>query len=114
MVKEKNIVVCILLTIITCGLYGFYWMLTLTDDSITLAEKGEPSGSTVVLLTIITLGLYGIYWSFVMDKRLLTIEKKRGIVGKSRIAIYVIFYIAGIIITLALMQNKINSMSDTP
>ena len=29
MVKERNVVVCILLTIITCGIYGIIWFVSL-------------------------------------------------------------------------------------
>ena len=33
MIKERNIVLCILLSIITCGIYEIYWFCTLTDDT---------------------------------------------------------------------------------
>ena len=32
-VKERNIVMCIILSIVTCGIYGFYWLVCLQDDS---------------------------------------------------------------------------------
>ena len=31
-IKERNIGVCILLTLVTCGIYGIFWFISLTDD----------------------------------------------------------------------------------
>lgn len=32
MIKQRNIGICILLSIVTCGIYGLYWFVVLTDD----------------------------------------------------------------------------------
>lgn len=32
MISRKNIVTCILLSFITCGIYGIIWFISLTDD----------------------------------------------------------------------------------
>lgn len=31
--RERNIAVAIILTIVTCGIYGIYWFIVLTDDA---------------------------------------------------------------------------------
>lgn len=30
MIKQRNIGICILLSIVTCGIYGLYWFVVLT------------------------------------------------------------------------------------
>jgi cytochrome bd-type quinol oxidase subunit 2 len=112
MINRKNIVVCVLLTILTCGIYGFYWMTKLTDDSIALSEEEGTQGLKVLLLTVVTLGIYGVYWCYAMDKRLYAIEKKRGIEGSNHTVMYIIFYLLGVVVTLALIQNKVNKLAE--
>lgn len=54
-IEQRNIALCIILSIITCGIYGLYWIYKLTEDVNTL--KGDPnatSGGIVILLGIIT------------------------------------------------------------
>ncbi len=57
MVRKKDIVVCIILTIITCGLYNLYWLICLAEDINTLSNEADTSGGMVLLLTIITCGI---------------------------------------------------------
>lgn len=33
MVKERNIAVCVILTIITCGIYGLVWIASINDEA---------------------------------------------------------------------------------
>ena len=39
MIKQRNIGICILLSIVTCGIYGLYWFVVLTDDICPLWER---------------------------------------------------------------------------
>lgn len=113
MITKKNIVTSVLLSIITCGIYAIYWMYRATDDSITLSEQRGTQGGMVVFLSIITCGIYGIYWCYIMDKRLAEVEAKRRITSKKSTVIYMIFYVLGIIVTLALIQNRINNIIES-
>ena len=64
-IEQRNIALCIILSIITCGIYGLYWIYKLTEDVNTL--KGDPnatSGGVVILLGIITCGIYMWYWLY--------------------------------------------------
>ena len=110
MVNQRNIIVSVILSIITCGIYGLYWIIKQTDDSIALVEEEGTQGLMVLFFTIITFGIYGIFWSYAMDKRLNKIERKRKIGSKNHSLLYIIFYILGVIITLALIQSRINNI----
>ncbi len=37
--KQRSIGMCILLTIVTCGIYGLYWFVCITDDTNEMAGK---------------------------------------------------------------------------
>lgn len=69
MKEEKNIVLNIVLTLITCGIYGLIWIVQLTDDAIEYSGDNEmQSGGLALLLTIVTCGLYGFYWDYKMAR----------------------------------------------
>ncbi|MBN7774513.1 DUF4234 domain-containing protein [Clostridium aminobutyricum] len=108
--REKNIALCILFTIITFGIYGLYWIICLTNDSLELSSERGTNGGWVLIFTIITLGIYGLYWSYIMGDRIYRLRQKHGLAGGSANgALYLIFCLIGFsIIALALMQNEIN------
>ena len=76
MIERRNIAVCIVLTLVTCGIYGIYWIVCLTNDVNTVSgDVNGTSGGMVVLLTIVTCGIYGIYWAYISRERSLTLQR---------------------------------------
>ncbi len=68
---KKDITKCVILSILTCGIYLFVWMADMQNDMVALdGDRTNPTGGTVVLLTIVTCGLYGIYWSYQIARRI--------------------------------------------
>ena len=79
MVKERNIALCIIFTIITCGIYGIYWFIVMTDDMNALEpDDYKTSGGMAFLWTFLTCGIYSIYWNYKMGVKMNAIEQKEG------------------------------------
>ena len=58
--KKRNVALCAIFSIVTFGLYGFYWLAQINNCVNELADPPKKtSGLVVVLLTIVTLGIYG-------------------------------------------------------
>ena len=57
MVKQRNIALCIIFTIITCGIYGIYWFICLSNDANTVSQTAGTSGGMAFLLTMVTCGM---------------------------------------------------------
>lgn len=68
MIQKREIVTCILLTFLTCGIYGIVWFINLTDDVAYLSEDPEFSGAKAFLFTIITCGIYSFFWAYKLGK----------------------------------------------
>ena len=64
MIQQRNIALCIILSIITCGIYGLYWFVCLTNDTNAAADTEGTSGGVALILTIITCNIYGLYWAY--------------------------------------------------
>ncbi|MBQ7521355.1 MAG: DUF4234 domain-containing protein [Clostridia bacterium] len=114
MVQNRNIAMCIVLSIVTCGIYGLYWFVTLTDDTNTVS--GEPegtSGGMALLLTIVTCGIYGWYWAYKQGEKMDRACMSRGMVQSNSSVLYLLLCIFGLgIVAYAIMQDKLNQMSN--
>lgn len=109
MVREKNIALCIVLSVITCGLYGMYWMVCLADDVNAVSNEYGTSGPVVLLLTIVTCGLYGWYWLYKSGEKIDRMKTQRGENAGYLAIVYMLLGIFGLgIISYALMQSEIN------
>ena len=63
--RRREVAMAVILTIITCGIYGLYWLAEMHDDL--ERESGQYSGTSgtmVVVLSIITCGIYELYWLY--------------------------------------------------
>lgn len=108
--KQRSVPVCIILSLITCGIYSLYWMVVMTDDVNRLSGRQRPSGGTALLLTIVTCGIYGIYWAYQMGEALYNAKAQRGIPGSSNGVLYLILEIVFAIAGWCLMQDEINKL----
>ena len=66
-VQERNVAVAILLSIVTCGIYGLYWWYKIEEDTAQLAHE-QGNGAMVVLLNVVTCGIYGWVWIYRLAK----------------------------------------------
>ena len=68
-IQARSVALCIVLTLITCGLYGLYWMYCLNEDLNRLAGNQDyTNGGMVIVFNIITCSIYGIYWAYKMGQ----------------------------------------------
>ena len=111
--KQRNIALCIIFSIITCGIYQLYWLVCLTDDANELARSQKyASGLMVLLLNIITCGIYGLYWAYQMGEKLDIAAQNRGVNPKGNGVLYLIIQLFFPIVTFALVQNEINNFNN--
>ena len=114
-VKVRSILLCIVLCLITCGLYLLIWMSNLNDESNFLSREPKPTtGTPAVLYSIFTCGIYLLYWSYMQGER---IDKARMIknlpptkMGIIYLVLILVPYIGGIV-SFSLMQNEINKLA---
>ncbi len=114
MIQERNIVTCIILSIVTCGIYGIYWEICIVNDlNIAADTPNDTSGGMVFLLTLITCGIYGIYWMYKAGGKVQEAQAKRGLPSDSNSSIlYLILTLFGLgIVAYCLIQNELNKMA---
>lgn len=110
---EKNIVTCVLLTIVTCGIYGLYWFYTLTEDTNRVSNEPNPtSGGLAILLSIVTCGIYTLYWMYKKGEIIDNYYMARGQSSPNNAVIYLVLDIFGFgIVSYGMLQNELNKMA---
>ena len=110
MVQRRSIALYIVLTLITCGIFGIVWMIMLANDVNVVSGVTDTSGIVVFLLTVITCGIYGWYWAYRCGEKIDRAKQMRGIPASNGGVLYLLLYIFGGIIAYALIQNEINNL----
>ena len=110
--KERNIATAIILSLVTCGIYGLYWMVVLTDE---LKEQADDhnlaSGGLALLFTIFTCGIYGIYWAYQMGKLLSIAKEKNVLRADDNSVVFLVLELFGLgIVVYALAQSGLNDI----
>ena len=70
---NRDLVAYILLSLVTCGIYGYWFVYKMAQDTNTICEgdgNNTPGLAAFILLSIITCGIYSIYWQYQLAKRM--------------------------------------------
>lgn len=112
MPQKRSIAMAIVLSIITCGIYGIYWYIKLTDDINYVSGEDGTSGVMAFLFSLITCGIYTFYWVYTWGKRLNHAKEQRGLpVDGNMPFIFLVLAIFGLsIISWAIMQDDLNRL----
>ncbi len=110
MIEKRSIGKAIVLTLVTCGIYGIIWMISLSNEL--SAYLGEPQeGGTEILLCIVTCGIYAIYWYYKMGQKLVRAKQRAGQYSQDNSVLYLVLGLFGLgIVSLALMQSAANEL----
>lgn len=112
MVQRRDIAVAIILSLVTCGIYGIYWFIKLNDEINTITgNTQDTSGGVAFLLSIVTCGIYTFFWMYKMGEKLDNHYVANGMASGSRGVLYLVLSLFGLgIVSYALMQDSVNKI----
>ena len=79
--QNRSVFTYILLTIVTCGLYGLYFTYALAKDvNIMCSGDGKHTSGllALIILTFLTCGIYGIIWWYNVAERIGNAQARLG------------------------------------
>ena len=78
---DRSLAAYIVLSLITCGIYGFYFVFSVARDMNEAIDDGEktPGLGIYLLLSILTCGLYSLYWEYKLGNRLANAGPQYGV-----------------------------------
>lgn len=115
-VKEKSIGLCVVLSIVTCGIYGIYWLYTIARDLNDLCEsqnqeKGAEPG-LVVILSIVTCGIYLLYYLWKAGKMVSSLTRSNGHhPSDDSIVLMVLSILQLSLVSYCILQSHINGFA---
>lgn len=112
-VVNRNIGLCLVLSLVTCGIYSLIWLVFINDDVNKVNDDiNGTSGVLVLLFTLLTCGIYGIYWNYKMGQKLYEAGGKYGKNINDNSIVYLVLSIFGLsVVSYCLMQNDLNQFS---
>ena len=114
MIQERNIATNVILSIVTCGIYGIFWFIQLTDDTSRVSDDKSMSGGMSFLLSLVTCGIYSVYWAYKMGKNLYQTKLDKDLRAQDNSILYLVLQLFGLgIANYCLMQNELNDIAQT-
>ena len=113
--EKRSIGLAIVFTLITCGIYGIYWMYKMTEESHCLVgRQTTASGGMVILYTLVTCGINSFYWLYKMGETMTEAKTMRGMHADNNSGLlYIVLAIFALgIVSYALIQSSINDVLD--
>jgi len=106
-IKQRNIVTSILLTLITCGIYGIYWVIMMTREAVSVKDPADNAILEIVLMLLLPfLGF------FLTEQKFAQGCAARGIEHKDNAVLYLILGLIGLgIVNLCMMQSDLNKLA---
>lgn len=113
-IKKRSLAACIILSIVTCGIYLYYWLYCMANDLNTASHNPEDtSGVKLILLTIVTCGIYMWVWLYKSGEHLCNAKQyATGYRGENNGILYLVLALFGLgIVSYALIQHELNQIA---
>lgn len=113
MAEERDIVKCVILSIVTCGIWGLVWIYQIGTDIAMLRGDNKPAVVTDLLLTFVSCGLWGFVCAYRWPDALNEELSRRGqqvdtnLPAMSLVMSFFGFQIVGMV----LMQEALNKLT---
>ncbi|MBQ9708221.1 MAG: DUF4234 domain-containing protein [Firmicutes bacterium] len=104
----RNVLLVVLFSVITCGIYIFYWVYKVSDKLNNYLMTGKSAGVQTALFIFIPF--YNLYWIYTTTQNINEYGSRRGRPADSVMApVNLIVTLVGlIIVAIALMQDMLN------
>ncbi|MBQ6066083.1 MAG: DUF4234 domain-containing protein [Clostridia bacterium] len=107
-IEKRNIGTCVVLSIVTCGIYGIIWAVKMLKEAVQI--KDETDDGLVEILLGIFLCPVGF---FMAEKKFNEGCQAKGIPHEDRSVLYIILGFIGLgIVDYIMMQSDLNKIAD--
>ncbi|ETP72505.1 hypothetical protein UYO_1434 [Lachnospiraceae bacterium JC7] len=112
-VNKRDIVISILLSIVTCGLFMLYWQYCIARDVNEITDhRDDTSAGLVLILSIVTCGIYKFYWLYRTGSKLDETFVKIGRQNQNRAILFLLLSIFGMdLLVYSIVQSEINDLT---
>lgn len=107
-IEKRDIVKCVILSIVTCGIYGIIWIIKLAKDAVSVKDENDPATvETILMLFFPFIGFY------MCEKKFAEGCAAKGIPHTDNSILYLVLGLVGLgIVDYCLMQSDLNKLVD--
>ena len=106
-IKVRNIVSYILLTLVTCGIYGIYWTVMIAREAVSVKDPADNALLEIILMLF--LPFVGI---FMTEKKFAEGCAARGVAHTDNSILYLVLGLVGLgIVGMCMLQNDLNKIA---
>lgn len=105
--KQRSVILALLFSLFTFGLYYIYWFVSVTNATNELAPKYKTMGGfAAYVVGLLTGGFYFLYWAYRLGQKAGTIKKVNGEGG-----MYLVLTILTLsIVPMCMAQSALNDV----
>lgn len=105
-IQRRDILVSVILSIVTCGIYGIYWAVMAGREAMALRDPGDNG-----VLEIVLLILFPFVGFFLVERKFTEGCQRYGIPHNDNSVLYLVLGLVSLsIVSLALLQNDLNKL----
>ena len=107
-IKQRNPITQIILSIVTCGIYGLYWAYCMAKEAVGFADP-EDKGTLEIVLFI----LFPFIGMFLTEKKFAAACEAKGVEHKENSILYLILGLLGPLAWVAfyMFQTELNKVA---
>ena len=106
--KQRNIVTAVILTLVTCGIYGIYWVICMAREAV--AVKDPADSAVLEIILCLFLPFLGFYLA---EKKFAEGCAARGVAHSDNSVLYLVLGLFGLgIVGICMLQNDVNKFAN--
>ena len=115
--RKRNSILVIVLMMVTCGIYWFYWVYVTTEELRVVSGNPELKPGTDLLLNVLSCGVWGVYVEYRNAKVSHDVFIARGQVHEDKSNTVLIFNVLALFVGLTwfvapyLLQEDYNKLA---
>ncbi len=110
MFTNKSVVSVIILSIVTCGIYGLIWYWNAISELYRAGGKSIGNLEPVIQFILLFFYVGGIFFAINADDNLNEVKRQRGIPTSDNKTLYIILALLFPIAMMALVQDEMNKL----
>lgn len=108
---NRSVATVIILTIVTCGIYGLYWLYVTADGLENYGRTGSISPVVQLVLAIFIPVAGFVFFAIAANDNLNSIRAQRGLMAVDNKVAYILLGLFIPIVLMGLVQNEINNIT---
>lgn len=108
-IEKRNIGTCVILSIVTCGIYGIIWAIKMLKEAVQIKDPADDGMLEIILgILLCPVGFY------LAEKKFGEGCQANGFAHEDRSILYLILGFVGLgIVNFIMMQSDLNKIADT-